>query len=224
MGRWNRFMLASRPEPLIYTAWLFELERRLLADKVGEELFASLAAPNVALIMRILGNRPDWCDDRTTAASESCDDAIASSLERALDGITRVQGAEIEAWQWGREHFAAHRHGLFDRVPLLRDLASVRFPSDGGGQTLNRATPAFGGPDPFEAVHGAGYRAVYDFSDLDNSRFAMPLGQSGNMLSPWARSFVDRWQSLRYIEIAGTQAEIARSAAGTITLAPPAGR
>jgi penicillin amidase len=221
MGRWNRFMLASRPEPLIYTAWLFELKRRLLADKVGEELFASLAAPNVALIMRILSDRPDWCDDRTTAGTESCDDAIASSLERALDGITRVQGAEIEAWQWGREHLAAHRHGLFDRVPLLRDLASVRFPSDGGGQTLNRAAPAFDGPDPFEAVLGPGYRAVYDFSDLDNSRFAIPLGESGNMLSRWSRSFVERWQSLRYIEIAGTPAEIARGAVGSITLAPP---
>jgi len=44
------------------------------------------------------------------------------------------------------------------------------------------------------------------------------------MFSPWSRSFVDRWRSLRYIEIAGTQAEIARTAAGTITLAPPPGR
>jgi len=123
-----------------------------------------------------------------------------------------------------REHVAAFRHPLFDGIPLLNQLASVRFPADGGGQTLNRATPGFYGANPFEAVHGAGYRAVYDFSDLDNSRFAIPLGQSGNMFSPWARSFVDRWQALRYIEIAGTQAEIARSAAGTITLAPPANR
>ena len=58
-------------------------------------------------------------------------------------------------------------------------------------------------------MHGAGYRGVYDFSDLDNSRFAMPLGQSGNMLSPWARNFVERWQTLSYIEIAGTHAEVA---------------
>ena len=224
MGRWNRFMLANRPEPLIYTAWLFELERRLVAPKVGDELYDYLAAPNVSLMLRILSERPQWCDDPATPAPESCDDAIAAALERALDGIARRQGPEIETWQWGREHVAAFRHPLFDRLPLLRNLASVRFPADGGGQTLNRATPEFGGPHPFEAVHGAGYRAVYDFSDLDNSRFAIPLGQSGNMFSPWARSFVDRWQSLRYIEIAGTQREIARGAVGTVTLAPPAGR
>jgi penicillin amidase len=224
MGRWNRFMLANRAEPLIYTAWLYELERGLVAGKVGDELYASLSAPNVSLMLRILSERPQWCDDPATPAPESCDDAIAAALERALDGIARRQGPEIESWQWGREHVAAFRHPLFDRLPLLRSLASVRFPADGAGQTLNRATPEFGGPDPFEAVHGAGYRAVYDFSDLDNSRFAIPLGQSGNMFSPWARSFVDRWRSLRYIEIAGTQAEITRSAVGTVTLAPPAGR
>ena len=113
------------------------------------------------------------------------------------------------------------RNRNFDRIPLLSDIASVRFPSDGGGQTLNRASPSYRGNRPFDAVHGAGYRGIYDFADLENSRFAMPLGQSGNMLSPWARNFVDRWQKLSYVEIGGTRAETARTAIGTITLTPP---
>ena len=107
-------------------------------------------------------------------------------------------------------------------MPLLRDIASVRFPSDGDGQTLNRAQPGFTGAAPFEAIHGAGYRGIYDFSDLDNSRFAMPLGQSGNMLSPWATNFLARWRNFGYVEIAGTRAELGRAAVGTIVLSPPA--
>ena len=222
MSRWNRFMLARRPEPLIYTAWIWELQRGLLADELGDDLFDSMAAPDVPLMMRIIQDKPGWCDDGGTRQTETCEDAIALALDRALAWITKRQGPDIDTWQWGREHLAAHRHPMFDNVPLLRDLASVRFPSDGGAQTLNRAQPSYRGSRPFEAVHGAGYRGVYDFSDLDNSRFAMPLGQSGNMLSPWARNFVDRWQTLSYIEIAGTHAELARTAAGTITLSPPA--
>ncbi len=221
LGRWNHFMLASRAEPLIYTAWLSELQRGLLADELGNDLYESLATPNVPLMMRILREQPGWCDDGGTRVTESCDDAIALALERALDGIARLQGPDIDKWQWGREHLAVHRHPLFDGVPLLRDLASVRFPSDGGAQTLNRAQPSYLGKRPFDAVHGAGYRAVYDFADLENSRFAIPLGQSGNMLSPWARNFVDRWQALKYIEIGGTRAEAARTAIGTLTLTPP---
>ena len=222
MSRWNHFMLASRPEPLIYTAWLTELQRGVLADELGDELYESLAIPNVPLMMRVLREQPGWCDDGGTRVTETCDDAIALALERALNGIARRQGGTIETWQWGRDHLAVHRHPLFDGIPLLRDLASVRFPSDGGARTLNRAQPSYRGARPFDAVHGAGYRAVYDFADLDNSRFAIPLGQSGNMLSPWARNFVDRWQSLRYIEIFGTRAAAAHTAIGTLTLAPPA--
>ncbi|MDI1287697.1 MAG: penicillin acylase family protein [Reyranella sp.] len=221
LGRWNHFMLASRAEPLIYTAWITELQRGLMADELGNDLYESLATPNVPLMMRILREQPGWCDDGGTRVAETCDDTIALALERALDGIARLQGPDIDNWQWGREHLAVHRHPLFDGVPLLRDLASVRFPSDGGAQTLNRAQPSYLGKRPFDAVHGAGYRAVYDFADLENSRFAIPLGQSGNMLSPWARNFVDRWQALKYIEIGGTRAEAARTAVGTITLSPP---
>lgn len=222
LARWNMFMLASRPEPLIYNAWIAELQRMLLADELGSELYDPMAHPNVPLMIRILRDKPGWCDDGGTKQTETCEDQIATALDRALDWISRRHGSDMSTWQWGREHLAAHRHPLFDQVPLLRDIASVRFPSDGGGQTLNRATPSFRGSRPFDAVHGAGYRGIYDFGDLDNSRFAMPLGQSGNMLSPWARNFVETWQKLGYIEIAGTRAETARTALGTITLAPPA--
>jgi penicillin G amidase len=218
---WNGFMLATRPEPLIYSAWLMELQRGLIANKVGDDLYADMTNPNVPLVLRILRERPQWCDDVTTKATESCDDVIVASLDRALDRIARRQGSNPDTWQWGSEHEVAFRHLLFDRVPLLRDIASVRFPADGGAHTLNRAHPAYRGPRPFEAIHGATFRGVYDFSDLSNSRFAIPLGQSGSMFSRWSDNFVGSWQTLRYVGIGGTHPELARTAVGTITLSPP---
>ena len=221
MGRWNRFMLASRPEPLIYSAWLMEVHRGLFADRVGADLFAAMDRPNIEIMLRVLRDRPQWCDNPATQAVETCEDTIAAALDRALDLLTRLQGPQVESWQWGREHLARFAHPLFDGVPLLRDIASVRFPADGGANTLNRANPSFSGSRPFDAVHGATYRGIYDLSDLDNSRFALPLGQSGNMLSPWARHFVERWQKLSYIEIPSNRAEVARTAIGTLQLSPP---
>jgi penicillin amidase len=222
MGRWNRLMLAGRAEPLIYNAWLLELQRGVLADEFGPDLFRDVERPQVSFLVRVLRDRSKWCDDIGTAKVETCDDVIAAALERALDGIARNEGPQIETWQWGHQHLAAYRHPLFDRIPLLRDLASVRFPADGGANTLNRGEPAYIGSRPFEAVHGATYRGVYDLGDLDNSRFAIPLGQSGNMLSPYAHSYAERWQRLNYLEIPTTRAEAARTAIGTITLSPPA--
>ena len=101
MGRWNRFMLARRPEPLIYEAWIWELQRGLLADRLGDELFYDMASPKVPLLMRIVRDRPQWCDNPKTAATETCDDAIAAALDRALDWIARRQGGDIDTWQWG---------------------------------------------------------------------------------------------------------------------------
>jgi penicillin amidase len=220
LARWNRFMLSDRPEPLIYAAWLMELQRGLFQARVGDELFASMAHPHIATLLRVLNEKPEWCDNPGTSAKETCDDAIMQALERALDGISRRQGSQIEAWRWGREHRLAYVHPLFDRIPVLRDIASVRFPADGGSETLNRADFHFSGNQPFEANHGATFRGVYDFSDLDNSRFALPLGQSGNIFSPYARNFVERWRKLSYIEIPGNRAEVARTAAGVIQLSP----
>ncbi|MBV9836310.1 MAG: penicillin acylase family protein, partial [Alphaproteobacteria bacterium] len=129
-------------------------------------------------------------------------------------------GTSMERWRWGDAHPAVHRHVLLDALPLVRNAASVRFPADGGPHTLNRA--AYNPRDPFSAVHGATLRAIYDFEDLDNSRFAIPLGQSGNVLSPWYRNFVDGWRRFDYVRIAGFRFALINQGVGTINLAPPA--
>lgn len=220
MGRWNRFMLAERPEPLIYAAWLMELQRGIFLPRLGNDLFPDMGRPRIDVLRRILSDRNDWCDNPGTPATETCDDVVAAALDRALDGIARRQGNAIETWQWGSEHNLVYAHPLFDRIPLLRDIASVRYPAGGGSETLNRADFSYSGPRPFDAVHGVTFRGIYDFSDLDNSRFAVPLGQSGNMLSLYARNFLERWQKLSYIDIPSNRAEIARTAVGTINLSP----
>ena len=85
---WNRFMLASRPEPLIYTAWIWELQRGIMADELGEELFQTMATPDVPLMLRIIREKPGWCDDGGTRQTETCEDAIALALDRALAWIS----------------------------------------------------------------------------------------------------------------------------------------
>lgn len=64
--------------------------------------------------------------------------------------------------------------------------------------------------------NGASFRAIYDLSDLDNSRFVIPTGQSGNPASPYYDQLTDLWAEGRYIRIptkidqvrANTQAQL----------------
>ncbi len=221
LRHWNRRMIADRPEPLIYAAWLRHLQRTLYADELGEELFREYASPNVAFLVTILRDHPEWCDDVRTPKAETCAEAMSTALDAALSELQTRYGPAMEAWRWGDAHPAAHRHALFDAVPLLRDVASIRFPADGGMHTLNRATPSFRDRrEPYAAVHGAGLRAIYDFDDLDNSRFAIPLGQSGNFLSPWYANFVTGWRAFDYLRIGGYRFRLQREGIGTISLLP----
>jgi penicillin amidase len=219
---WDRRMRADRPEPLIYDAWLRELHRGLFADELGEELFSIMLNPTVADLIMALRDHPAWCDDVATAQVESCQDVIARSLSRALSQLSAAYGSDMEGWRWGRAHVAQHRHFLFDRVPLLRNLASVHFAADGGMHTLNRATPGLADPAaPYAFSHGATYRAIYDLADLDHSLFAIPLGQSGNFLSPWYIDAIDEWRTFRYRQIAGPRYLVERGGIGTLSLRRP---
>lgn len=217
---WNRRMLADRPEPLIYSAWLRELHRALYSDELGEDLFREVSGQSVAFLVKALRENSPWCDDTRTRETETCADIVARSLDTALEQLVARYGTSMERWRWGDAHPAVHRHLLLDALPLVRNAASVRFPSDGGPHTLNRA--AYSSRDPFAAVHGATLRAIYDFEDLDNSRFAIPLGQSGNVLSPWYRNFVEGWRRFDYVRVGGFRFAVINQGIGTINLAPPA--
>jgi penicillin amidase len=46
----------------------------------------------------------------------------------------------------------------------------------------------------FTAVEGASFRGVYDLADPDHSLFVVAPGQSGHVMSPLARNFVQRWR------------------------------
>jgi penicillin amidase len=76
----------------------------------------------------------------------------------------------------------------------------------------------FAAEEPFANRHAASYRAIYDFADLDGSLYMHSTGQSGNPFSPFYRSFVERWASVEYIEIATKRDRIA--ALGTWALTP----
>ena len=82
--------------------------------------------------------------------------------------------------------------------------------ADGGFYTVNRGGPRLGGPPEsrYENRHGPGFRAVYDLADLDNSRFMIATGQSGNPLSPFYGSLATRWRDGEYLKLDGPGAAV----------------
>jgi penicillin amidase len=226
---WNHRMDRERPEPLIFALWLRELNAALYADELGA-LFADYSGPRARTTEHLLTEATHWCDDvETEDVVEDCAAALSASLTATLDRLSERHGADMAAWRWGDEHQAIFRHRVFGRIPLIAALVDRTVPTDGGHYTLNRgASSGFGGPIDereflFPHTHGAGFRAVYDLSDLSQSGFIIATGQSGHPLSRHFDDLIEPWRDGELLTIAGDREALADRAIGTLTLRPAAG-
>jgi penicillin amidase len=220
LRQWDYHMDRERPEPLIFSAWLRELNRSLFADELGP-LFEEFWHYRPHQVAMALTDRPEWCDDVTTGEAESCEDTLRAALVVALDWLEERYGSTPADWRWGDAHIAALAHQVWSRVPLISTLVDNAIETDGGFYTVNRGANWIANEDqPFAHNHGAGFRAIYDMGDLANSRFMIATGQSGNPYSSYYGNLVERWRDLGWVRIHGTPADLAERGVGTLTLRP----
>jgi acyl-homoserine lactone acylase PvdQ len=81
---------------------------------------------------------------------------------------------------------------------------------DGSPYAVKASNVRTNQPRPFETRNGPSFRAIYDLSDLDNSRYLIPTGQSGNPASPYYDQLTDLWAAGYYIRIPTEPDEIAK--------------
>jgi penicillin amidase len=221
---WDGRMDRRRAEPLIFVAWLRELNRLLYADELGP-LFADYWDLRPDVVELMLTQRRQWCDDVTTPGVETCEGRIALALERALNWIAARFGANPAGWRWGDAHPARLPHPVLGKIWPISRWGDLTVPADGDNFTLSRAGSAIADEnEPFASVHGATYRAVYDLADLDNSRFMQASGQSGHILSPHYGDLVRRWRDGRTIRIPAEPAPGPKERISVLKLIPAAAR
>lgn len=220
LTRWDLRMHRDAAAPLLFAMWLAELNHGLYADELGT-LFGAYYGAHPRVVLAMLTRRTVWCDDVNTGTKETCGSVVSAALRRALNGLSRRYGSDMTGWRWGDAHPALFRHPVLGRIPVVRTFADIRIAADGGDDTVNRAQSNLGDRrEPFAAIHGPGYRAIYDLSDLAASRFAVATGASGNPLSSRYENTTEGWRDGRYIGFARTRAEELAGAQGVLRLTP----
>ena len=222
---WHGQMSADAAEPLVATAWIDRLRRRVFEDEVGEKIFPLFERQRVRnqALLRAM-TRPDhaqWCDDIRTPAVETCADVRDRALEEAVQDLTRRYGADQSAWRWGSAHVAVSDHRPFSKVAPLARFFEVRVPSAGDTHTVNvgRHNP-WDPVEPFANRWAASLRAIYDLSNPDGTRFIHSTGQSGHVLSPHYRDMADHWARVEYLPLVASREAIEKSARATLVLKP----
>ena len=198
-------MRPGEAAPVIFAAWTRELTRAIFADEMGgDEAYLRQVGRSdfrAALEGVLARNDAWWCDDKNTPVIESCALLIDRSLDRALDELQSGLGPDIARWQWGQLHQARSEHRPFSRVKALAPLFELRVPTGGDNYTVNVARYHLKGDEPYLNEHAASLRAIYDLGDPANSGVVHSSGQSGLVLAPGYRRFVEPWQAARDIRL-----------------------
>lgn len=196
---WDGDLDADGPEALIVSAWLRVLSGAIWNDELGAAAPA-FNQPRRAFLEEVLaGDASSWCDDVRTEGVETCAITSGLALDAAMAETARAFGRNIDGWRWGDVHQADFDHPLGD-LPVIGAMFENRVPVPGDGSTVNVAHFSYASGS-YDVVHAASMRAIYDLSDLNNSRFMHAPGQSGHPLSPHHGDLAPRWAQGEYFQI-----------------------
>ena len=149
----------------------------------------------------------------------ACRALADAALSDALAELSETYGSSIERWRWGKAHKAVHRHQPLGSAGL-GFLFDITHDSPGGDHTLFRGQTSGRGPNPYHNVHAGGFRAIYDFADLDRSVVAISTGQSGHFLSRHYDDFAEMWRSGDYVRLSLDRQDAQAGAVGVTRLVP----
>jgi penicillin amidase len=121
---------------------------------------------------------------------------IEGALARALDTVEREDGTDPSRWSWGRVHRLLYPHPFADALPgyLARRLSFGPVALPGEWHTLEVAGFSLRG-DRYDVTHIRSARVIVDLARPDDSRFVLPLGQSGQLFDRHAHDQLDAWSS-----------------------------
>lgn len=210
LAAWDGTMAVDRPEPLIWNAFVRAFTETLLREQGIPP--GSWRESGPEFLGFLLGPGAHWCGGDCTQRRDA-------ALDKAIAQLIELQGSDPAAWRWGDAHQVRLLHPILRFVPGMSRIAGAAAPVGGDATTVLRAAPrAGGGRWAWEAVHGAGYRAVYDLANPDASRFALAGGQSGHPFSASAKNLLDGWARGQTFTLVQPNAD-----APTLTLSPAAG-
>ncbi|MBI1172690.1 penicillin acylase family protein [bacterium] len=223
LAKWNGEENEHLPEPLIAEAWLRSLQDHLTRDEIGPlaDVITHVNPDFIDRVYRNVDGASVWCDVVQSAAVESCTDIARIALDDALLQLTEKYGPKIESWRWGDAHEATHDHPVLGQVPFIHYFVNIRQSTSGGDNTLMRGQTRGTGPNPYQNVHGGGYRGVYDFADPESSVFIIATGESGHPLSRHYDDLSELWRRGEYIPMT-LDPDLAKAGAVGITHLIPA--
>jgi penicillin G amidase len=150
-------------------------------------------------------------------------DIIAAALETVQRRLTARYGPSPDRWAWGEVRPLRFLHAAGARRPLGRVLNHGPLPGSGDANTIAQAAVNLDDPTA-NTFFTPGLRMVIDVGNWQDSRWALPGGQSGNPTSPHYDDQLQPYQNAEGIPIPWTAHDISATTHHTLHLQPTPAR
>jgi penicillin amidase len=199
-------------------AWDFVLDRNSVPAGIYEAWFRRLSANTISMVVPAGGRSlarglsvtklVDWlaAPDGAFGAHPVAarDTLLLTSLEEAVQELTRRFGAEPAMWAWGKYHYVLLHHPMSTALndEWKRKLEVGPFPRGGDGNTPG----ATGGGE--NQTSGASFRFIVEAGDWDTALGTNTPGQSGDPANPHYRDLFELWKNDKYFPVKYSRAGV----------------
>jgi penicillin amidase len=198
-------------------ATIFELFFGEWAATIAVVRFDDQSAPLVAGAISGFAVRLLEDDEFDYFQPTTRDEAVVSSLRKAISDLEELLGADMSNWQWGHIHKITLNHLLLNRGDLSELLKRGGQPVGGNGITVCNT-----GFDPnYLASIGANWRHNADLGEDLPGLWAVDVtGQSGHPGSPHYGDQLTEWLAGRHHYLPLDRERVKASAVNTMSLMP----
>jgi penicillin amidase len=211
LADWDYIETVDSPQAAFFNAVWKYLNLHGLDELIPTGELNGDALEGYLLSQMLTGAHPLWANGELGTGAGDRDVVVAAALSDAIAWMTTTYGEDREAWAWGEMHQAKFQHIPLGRLPAGQNIGLDIMLQD-IYRTFNRSV-AFAGNnlmvnrgnwsplnDDFTLTGGiSSMRMVVDFSNLDNSRFIIPMGQSGDPFSPHYDDLLEAWATGGYV-------------------------
>jgi penicillin amidase len=185
-----------------------------LPEKLAEELlgkgFNPIYGPvntflghNTHALLRMINNKESFWIQKAGGKEK----VLKEALKDALSWLKMNYGTNKKDWLWGKLHSIIIKHSFSEQAPMDKvfDVGPIEIGGDTDTlfQTAILNQEGFGGE-----LACPSYRQIVDFSNFDNSQIIMPMGQSGNIASPYYKNQLRDWFGGKYFKMAWSRGKV----------------
>jgi penicillin amidase len=226
LREWNGYVSIDSPAATVYELFLAEMVGLIARAKAPKSFAVVLGqrlgpiTPYNFLCYRRTGHLVELLREQPAGwFTRPWPDEIADALATVIRRLRTQHGSDFSGWAFGCLRKLILHHPLSRRRWLAPFFNLGPFPYGGDADTINQgAVPPL---DPLAPVDNiASLRMVVDVGAWNNSRFALPGGQSGNPLSPHYDDLLPLWLGGEGVPIAWTDEEVRQATVQTLELIP----